>query len=192
MKKVFWGVLLAMAGLTSWLMVLLMLLPFGAKIALAANLIAGLGQATGYLLILKGSEELPQTSSWHYAGTFSKMLCGYTVAVTLLQFLDQMSLFHLTLPSIVSTILYYITDLSSFFVMYFCVLGVNELQRVARRDLYADKIYKCFTAWVVVRLLASLISSWLYLVAVAAYVVMLVFYGKAAWAYERRNSGGRW
>lgn len=192
MKKVFWGVLLAMAGLTSWLMLLLMFLPFGQKIALASSLIAGLGQATGYLLILKGSEELPQTQSWHYAGTFSKMLCGYTVAVTLLQFLEQMHLFNLNLPDIVSTVLYYVTDLSSFFVMYFCVLGVNELQRVARRNLYADKIYKCFTAWVVVRLLASLLSSWLYLVAVAAYIVMLVFYGRAAWAYERRDSGTGW
>ena len=40
---------------------------------------------------------------------------------------------------------------------------------------------------VVVRLLASLSTGWLYLVAIAAYVLMLVYYGKAAWAYDRRN-----
>ena len=187
MKKVFWGVLLAMAGLTSWLVMALMFLPFGPQIAVVSGLLAGLGQAAGYYLIMKGSEELPQTQSWHFAGLFSKILCGYTAAVTLLQFLDQMDLFTLSLPNIVSTVLYYITDMSSFFVMYFCVLGVMELERVARRDLCARKIYNCFTVWVVVRLLASLLSGWLYLIAVGAYVVMLVYFGKAAWSYDKRN-----
>ena len=39
--------------------------------------------------------------------------------------------------------------------MYFCVLGVRDLQYVARKNLFAAQIYKCFTAWVVIRLLAS-------------------------------------
>jgi len=40
---------------------------------------------------------------------------------------------------------------------------------------------------VVIRLLASLITGWLYLVATGAYIVMLVYYGRAAWAYDKRN-----
>ena len=87
----------------------------------------------------------------------------------------------------VEQILYYITDLGSFFIMYFCVLGVRDLQYVVRKNLFAAQIQKCFTAWVVIRLLASLITGWLYLVATGAYIVMLVYYGRAAWAYDKRN-----
>ena len=107
--------------------------------------------------------------------------------MTILDLLQQLGLFTLNLPTLVSNILFYVTDLGSFFVMYFCVLGVRDLQYVARKNLFAGEIYKCFTAWVVIRLLASLIFQWLYLAAVVAYVVMLVYYGRAAWAYDKRN-----
>lgn len=187
MKKVFFGVLLAMADLAAWVMMLMLFLPIGRQVAVVFSLLTGLFSALGYWLIMRGAEELPQTQSWHYAGLFSKILCAYTAAVTILDGVQQLGLFTLNLPSLVSSILYYITDLGSFFVMYFCVLGVRELQYVARRELYAAQIYKCFTAWVVINLLASLISGWLYLCSIAAYVVMLVYYGRAAWAYEKRD-----
>ena len=187
MKKVFFGVLLAMADLAAWVMMLMLFLPIGPQVSLVFGLVAGVCSALGYWLIMRGAEELPQTQFWYYAGLFSKILCAYTAAMTILDLLQQLGLFALNLPTLVSNILYYVTDLGSFFVMYFCVLGVRDLQYVARKNLFAGEIYKCFTAWVVIRLLASLIFQWLYLAAVVAYVVMLVYYGRAAWAYDKRN-----
>ena len=187
MKKVFFGVLLAMADLAAWVMMLMLFLPIGPQVSLVFGLVAGVCSALGYWLIMRGAEELPQTQFWYYAGLFSKILCAYTAAMTILDLLQQLGLFTLNLPALVSNILYYVTDLGSFFVMYFCVLGVRDLQYVARKNLFAGEIYKCFTAWVVIRLLASLIFQWLYLAAVVAYVVMLVYYGRAAWAYDKRN-----
>ena len=187
MKKVFFGVLLAMADLAAWVMMLMLFLPIGPQVSLVFGLVAGVCSALGYWLIMRGAEELPQTQFWYYAGLFSKILCAYTAAMTILDLLQQLGLFTLNLPTLVSNILYYVTDLGSFFVMYFCVLGVRDLQYVARKNLFAGEIYKCFTAWVVIRLLASLIFQWLYLAAVVAYVVMLVYYGRAAWAYDKRN-----
>lgn len=187
MKKVFFGVLLAMADLAAWVMMLMLFLPIGPQVSLVFGLVAGVCSALGYWLIMRGAEELPQTQFWYYAGLFSKILCAYTAAMTILDLLQQLGLFTLNLPALVSNVLYYVTDLGSFFVMYFCVLGVRDLQYVARKNLFAGEIYKCFTAWVVIRLLASLIFQWLYLAAVVAYVVMLVYYGRAAWAYDKRN-----
>lgn len=187
MKKVFFGVLLAMADLAAWVMMLMLFLPIGPQVSLVFGLVAGVCSALGYWLIMRGAEELPQTQFWYYAGLFSKILCAYTAAMTILDLLQQLGLFTLNLPTLVSNILFYVTDLGSFFVMYFCVLGVRDLQYVARKNLFAGEIYKCFTAWVVIRLLASLIFQWLYLAAVVAYVVMLVYYGRAAWAYDKRN-----
>ncbi len=187
MKKVFFGVLLAMADLAAWVMMLMLFLPIGPQVSLVFSTVAGLGSALGYWLIMRGAEELPQTQFWYYAGLFSKILCAYTAAMTILDVVQQLGLFTLHLPSMVSNILYYVTDLGSFFVMYFCVLGVRDLQYVARKNLFAAQIYKCFTAWVVLRLVASLIFQWIYLIAIAAYVVMLVYYGRAAWAYDKRN-----
>lgn len=187
MKKVFSGVLLAMADLAAWVMMLMLFLPIGPQVSLVFGLVAGVCSALGYWLIMRGAEELPQTQFWYYAGLFSKILCAYTAAMTILDLLQQLGLFTLNLPALVSNVLYYVTDLGSFFVMYFCVLGVRDLQYVARKNLFAGEIYKCFTAWVVIRLLASLIFQWLYLAAVVAYVVMLVYYGRAAWAYDKRN-----
>ena len=192
MKKVFFGILLAMAGLVSILAVPLQILamnfvPNFAMVSAAVMLVMYLATAFGYWLIMSGAEDLPQTQFWHFAGKFSKILCAYNVAMGLLVFLQSMGLFTLNLPSLVSNVLYYITDRGSFFIMYFCVLGVRDLQYVARKNLYADKIYKCFTAWVVIRLIASLITGWLYIAAIGAYVVMLFYYGKAAWAYDKRN-----
>lgn len=187
MKKVFFGVLLAMADLAAWVMMLMLFLPIGPQVSLVFGLVAGVCSALGYWLIMRGAEELPQTQFWYYAGLFSKILCAYTAAMTILDLLQQLGLFTLNLPTLVSNVLYYVTDLGSFFVMYFCVLGVRDLQYVARKNLFAGEIYKCFTAWVVIRLLASLIFQWLYLAAVVAYVVMLVYYGRAAWAYDKRN-----
>lgn len=187
MKKVFFGVLLAMADLAAWVMMLMLFLPIGPQVSLVFGVVAGLCSALGYWLIMRGAEELPQTQFWYYAGLFSKILCAYTAAMTILDVVQQLGLFTLHLPAMVSNILYYITDLGSFFVMYFCVLGVRDLQYAARKNLFAGEIYKCFTAWVVIRLLASLIFRWLYLAAIAAYVVMLVYYGRAAWAYDKRN-----
>ena len=192
MKKVFFGILLAMAGLVSILAVPLQILVMnfapGMRAASAAvMLVMYLATGFGYWLIMKGAEGLPQTQFWHYAGTFSKYLCAYNVAIGLLEFVEAMGLFTLNLPSMVSQILYYITDLGSFFIMYFCVLGLRDLQYIARKNLYAVQVQKCFTAWMVIRLLGSLLTGWLYLVAVVAYIVMLVYYGKAAWAYDKRN-----
>lgn len=187
MKKVFFGVLLAMADLAAWVMMLMLFLPIGPQVSLVFSLVAGVCSALGYWLIMRGAEELPQTQFWYYAGLFSKILCAYTAAMTILDLLQQLGLFTLNLPALVSNVLYYVTDLGSFFVMYFCVLGVRDLQYVARKNLFAGEIYKCFTAWVVIRLLASLIFQWLYLAAVVAYVVMLVYYGRAAWAYDKGN-----
>ena len=187
MKKVFFGVLLAMADLAAWVMMLMLFLPIGPQVSLVFGLVAGVCSALGYWLIMRGAEELPQTQFWYYAGLFSKILCAYTAAMTILDLLQQLGLFTLNLPTLVSNILYYVPDLGSFFVMYFCVLGVRDLQYVSRKNLFAGEIYKCFTAWVVIRLLASLIFQWLYLAAVVAYVVMLVYYGRAAWAYDKRN-----
>lgn len=187
MKKVFFGVLLAMADLATWVMMLMLFLPIGQQVSLVFGLVAGLCSALGYWLIMRGAEELPQTQFWYYAGLFSKILCAYTAAMTILDVVQQLGLFTLHLPAMVENILYYVTDLGSFFVMYFCVLGVRDLQYVARKNLFAGEIYKCFTAWVVLRLVASLIFQWLYVIAIGAYVVMLVYYGRAAWAYDKRN-----
>ena len=187
MIKVFFGVLLAMADLATWVMMLMLFLPIGQQVSLVFGLVAGLCSALGYWLIMRGAEELPQTQFWYYAGLFSKILCAYTAAMTILDVVQQLGLFTLHLPAMVSNILFYITDLGSFFVMYFCVLGVRDLQYVARKNLFAGEIYKCFTAWVVLRLVASLIFQWLYVIAIGAYVVMLVYYGRAAWAYDKRN-----
>ena len=187
MKKVFFGVLLAMADLATWVMMLMLFLPIGPQVSLVFGLVAGLCSALGYWLIMRGAEELPQTQFWYYAGLFSKILCAYTAAMTILDAVQQLGLFTLHLPAMVENILYYVTDLGSFFVMYFCVLGVRDLQYVARKNLFAGEIYKCFTAWVVLRLVASLIFQWLYVIAIGAYVVMLVYYGRAAWAYDKRN-----
>ena len=187
MKKVFFGVLLAMADLATWVMMLMLFLPIGRQISLVFGLVAGLCSALGYWLIMRGAEELPQTQFWYYAGLFSKILCAYTAAMTILDVVQQLGLFTLHLPALVENVLFYITDLGSFFVMYFCVLGVRDLQYVSRRNLFAGEIYKCFTAWVVIRLLASLLFQWLYLAAVVAYIIMLVYYGRAAWAYDKRN-----
>ena len=187
MKKVFFGVLLAMADLATWVMMLMLFLPIGPQVSLVFGLVAGLCSALGYWLIMRGAEELPQTQFWYYAGLFSKILCAYTAAMTILDAVQQLGLFTLHLPAMVENILYYVTDLGSFFVMYFCVLGVRDLQYVARKNLFAGEIYKCFTAWVVIRLVASLIFQWLYVIAIGAYVVMLVYYGRAAWAYDKRN-----
>ena len=187
MKKVFFGVLLAMADLATWVMMLMLFLPIGPQVSLVFGLVAGLCSALGYWLIMRGAEELPQTQFWYYAGLFSKILCAYTAAMTILDAVQQLGLFTLHLPAMVENILYYVTDLGSFFVMYFCVLGVRDLQYVALKNLFAGEIYKCFTAWVVIRLLASLIFQWLYVIAIGAYVVMLVYYGRAAWAYDKRN-----
>ena len=187
MKKVFFGVLLAMADLATWVMMLMLFLPIGQQVSLVFGLVAGLCSALGYWLIMRGAEELPQTQFWYYAGLFSKILCAYTAAMTILDAVQQLGLFTLHLPAMVENILYYVTDLGSFFVMYFCVLGGRDLQYVARKNLFAGEIYKCFTAWVVIRLLASLLFQWLYLAAVVAYIIMLVYYGRAAWAYDKRN-----
>ena len=187
MKKVFFGVLLAMADLAAWVMMLMLFLPIGPHLSTVFAVVTGLCSALGYWLIMRGAEELPQTQFWYYAGLFSKILCAYTAAMTILDVVQQLGLFTLHLPAMVSNILFYITDLGSFFVMYFCVLGVRDLQYVARKNLFAAQIYKCFTAWVVIRLLASLILQWLYLAAIVAYIVMLVYYGRAAWAYDKRN-----
>ena len=187
MKKVFFGVLLAMADLAAWVMMLMLFLPIGPHLSTVFAVVTGLCSALGYWLIMRGAEELPQTQFWYYAGLFSKILCAYTAAMTILDVVQQLGLFTLHLPAMVSNILFYITDLGSFFVMYFCVLGVRDLQYVARKNLFAAQIYKCFTAWVVIRLLASLLFQWLYLAAVVAYIIMLVYYGRAAWAYDKRN-----
>ena len=192
MKKVFFGILLAMAGLATVIAVPLQILvmnfaPTMQMVSAGVMLVMYLATALGYWLIMKGAEGLPQTQFWYYAGTFSKYLCAYNVAIGLLEFVGALGLFALNLPSVVEQILYYITDLGSFFIMYFCVLGVRDLQYVARKNLFAAQIQKCFTAWVVIRLLASLITGWLYLVATGAYIVMLVYYGRAAWAYDKRN-----
>lgn len=192
MKKVFFGILLAMAGLANILAVPLQILvmnfaPILQTVSAGVMLVMYLATALGYWLIMKGAEGLPQTQFWYYAGTFSKYLCAYNVAIGLLEFVGAVGLFTLNLPSVVEQIMYYITDLGSFFIMYFCVLGVRDLQYVARKNLFAAQIQKCFTAWVVIRLLASLLTGWLYLVATGAYIVMLVYYGRAAWAYDKRN-----
>ena len=168
-------------------MMLMLFLPIGPQVSLVFGLVAGLCSALGYWLIMRGAEELPQTQFWYYAGLFSKILCAYTAAMTILDAVQQLGLFTLHLPAMVENILYYVTDLGSCFVMYFCVLGVRDLQYVARKNLFAGEIYKCFTAWVVLRLVASLIFQWLYVIAIGAYVVMLVYYGRAAWAYDKRN-----
>ena len=192
MKKVFFGILLAMAGLVSILAVpvqilLMNYIPSAHLVSAVFTLVMYLATALGYWLLMSGAESLPQTQFWHYAGKFSKILCAYNVAMGLLTFVQDLGLFTLNLPTLVSQVLYYITDLGSFFIMYFCVLGVRELQYLSRKNLYADRIQKCFSAWMVIRLLASLITGWLYILSIGAYVVMLVFYGKAAWAYDKRN-----
>lgn len=192
MKKVFFGILLAMAGLANIIAVPLQILvmnfaPILQTVSAGVMLVMYLATALGYWLIMKGAEGLPQTQFWYYAGTFSKYLCAYNVAIGLLEFVGAVGLFTLNLPSVVEQIMYYITDLGSFFIMYFCVLGVRDLQYVARKNLFAAQIQKCFTAWVVIRLLASLLTGWLYLVATGAYIVMLVYYGRAAWAYDKRD-----
>jgi hypothetical protein len=192
MKKVFFGILLAMAGLVSILAVpvqilLMNYIPSAHLVSAAFTLVMYLATALGYWLLMSGAESLPQTQFWYYAGTFSKYLCAYNVAMGLLDFVGAVAIFTLNLPSVVSQILYYITDLGSFFIMYFCVLGLRDLQYIARKNLYAVQVQKCFTAWMVIRLLGSLLTGWLYLVAVVAYIVMLFFYGKGAWAYDKRN-----
>ncbi len=183
MKKVFWGVLLAMAGLPTILQLLMLfLLPqlMTGTAAAVSTLLLGLLQALGYYLIMTAAAELPG-GNWEWAYKLSKILCAYTVAVAVVQLLP------LSLPSVVSTILFYVTDYSSFLVLFFIIRGVADLQYVARRDLYAAKIHTCFTAWVLLQLVGSFISL-VSLAAVAAYIYMLVLLYKAAKAYDERNS----
>ena len=153
MKKVFFGILLAMAGLVSILavplqIVLMNFVPTLHHLGAVITLVMYLATALGYWLLMSGSEELPQTQMWHYVGLFSKILCAYNVAMGLLVFVQNLGFFTLNLPTLVSQVLYYITDLGSFFIMYFCVLGVRELQYLSRKNLYAAQIQKCFSAWV--------------------------------------------
>ena len=183
MKKVFWGVLLAMAGLPTILQLLMLfLLPqlMTGTAAAVSTLLLGLLQALGYYLIMTAAAELPG-GNWEWAYTLSKILCAYTVAVAVVQLLP------LSLPSAGSTILFYVTDYSSFLVLFFIIRGVADLQYVARRDLYAAKINTCFTAWVLLQLVGSFISL-VSVAAIAAYIYMLVLLYKAAKAYDGRNS----
>ena len=122
MKKVFFGILLAMAGLVSILAVpvqilLMNYIPSAQTVSALFTLVMYLATAFGYWLIMSGAEDLPQTQFWHFAGKFSKILCAYNVAMGLLVFLQSMGMFTLNLPSLVSNVLYYITDLGSFFIM---------------------------------------------------------------------------
>lgn len=180
MKKVFWGVLLAMAGLPTILqLILLFVVPMTVSyVAVISTLAVGLLQALGYYLILMAAGERPG-SNWEWAGKLSKILCAYTVAVSVVQLLP------LTLPTFLSTILYYVTDYSSFLVLFFIIRGVADLQYVARRDLYAGKLNNCFRAWVLLQLVGSFISI-VSLASVAAYIYMLVLLYKAAKAYDNR------
>ena len=73
MKKVFFGILLAMAGLVSILAVpvqilLMNFVPTGRMGSAAFTLLMYLATALGYWLLMSGSESLPQTQFWHYAG----------------------------------------------------------------------------------------------------------------------------
>ena len=95
MKKVFWGVLLAMAGLPTILQLLMLfLLPqlMTGTAAAVSTLLLGLLQALGYYLIMTAAAELPG-GNWEWAYKLSKILCAYTVAVAVVQLLP------LSLPS---------------------------------------------------------------------------------------------
>ena len=110
MKKVFFGILLAMAGLVSIVAVPLQILlmnfvPGAYRLSAVFTLLMYLATAFGYWLIMKGAEGLPQTQFWYYAGTFSKYLCAYNVAMGLLDFVGAVGIFTLNLPSVVSQIL---------------------------------------------------------------------------------------
>ena len=94
MKKVFFGILLAMAGLVSILAVpvqilLMNFVPTARMVSAVFTLVMYLATALGYWLLMSGSESLPQTQFWHYAGKFSKILCAYNVAMGLLTFLQD-------------------------------------------------------------------------------------------------------
>lgn len=185
MKKVFWGVLLAMAGLPTILqLILLFLLPgaMSSTFGVVSTLVVGLLQALGYYLILLAAENL-SGSNWEWAGKLSKVLCAYAVAVAVV------GLLPLTLPNWLSTILYYVTDYSSFLVLFFIVRGVADLQYIARQDLYANKLNNCFRAWILLQLVGSFISI-VALASVAAYIYMLVLLFKAARAYDNRMRNG--
>ena len=184
MKKVFWGILLAMVNLGSYATMLLMVLlgdGLNGDLYRWLSAAGSLSVALGYLLIMAGAQDLP-SGNFGWAATFSKILCAYTAAMAVLGALS------LTPGGVIAQILYWAADLGSFLTMYFCVLGVADLERSSRAYLWADKLRTCFTVWVVLNLLSNFITV-AAVAALAAYVVMLVYFAKAAHAYK---SGGGW
>ena len=179
MKKVFWGILLAMANLGTILALVITVLG-GGNYAFWLSAAAELSVAFGYLLIMLGARSL-SGGNFGYAASLSKVLCAFTAAICALELLNIMP------GGTVATILYWAADLGSFITMYFCVLGVSDLER-GGSYLGADRLQKTFGVWVVLNLLSSFIS-YLSVVALAAFVVMLVFFWKAARNYK---GGGGW
>jgi|GEM_PF-1590058 len=185
MKKVFWGILLAMANLgtllTSALTAGLLALSVSSAAYLWIGAAGALSVALGYLFIMFGAQDLP-SGNFEWAAKISKILCAYTAAIAVLDVLQ------LTPGGIVGQVLNFASSLGSFLIMYFCVLGVADLERSGRCYLWADKLQTSFTAWVVLNLVSSFVSLAAVL-SFAAYVVMLVFFAKAAHAYK---GGGGW
>ncbi|MEA5039322.1 MAG: hypothetical protein VB086_05745 [Clostridiaceae bacterium] len=180
MKKVFWGILLAMANVGAILTLAFSLLG-GGRFVSWFSIAADLSVALGYLLIMLGARDLPG-GNFGYAATLSKILCAFTAAVFALNLLNIMP------GGTIATILYWAADLGSFITMYFCVLGVGDLERGGGGYLGADRLQKTFTVWVVLNLLGSFIS-YLTLAALGAYVVLLVYFWKASRSYK---GGGGW
>ncbi len=186
MKKVFLGAVLISGEIIYVLLMVVLSLLAGTGtlsaitftvMTLALQLITALG----YYLMCVGAGSLPQTNNWEWVGKIAKIMCGITVAVGVVQALQ------LSLPSVVNTILTFVTSWGNFLVIYLTVLGVRDLQYSARTDLGADKLYKIFLAYVILGLVSSLINLPLIgLVELAAYVVVLVLLGKAAKKYEDR------
>lgn len=180
MKKVFWGILLAMAnlgGIISAVITFTGSLPYSILIEAAVQL----STAVGYLLIMLGARDLAG-GNFGYASKLSKVLCAFTTAVLVLGLLNIMP------GGTIAGILFWVADLGSFITMYFCVLGVGDLERSSGTYLYWDKLQKSFSAWVILNILSSFIP-YLMLPAIAVYIFILFYYWRAARNYK---GGGSW
>lgn len=187
MKKIAWGVLLNMLGTPIMLIMLLLGVLLPASVARYVNLLGvGLTSAGGFFLLMKGCEDLDRGGNVEWVRKISMVLSAYYVAVTVLSLLQIM-------PDLgaVSTVLSYVGSLAGFLAVYMMVFVMAELQRFQRVDLYAAELQKWFTVYVIAGFIGSLLSMLSLiagLVRLAAAVMVVVYFFKAAKNYRPGGS----
>ena len=192
MKKVAWGMAFYMLG-GPIVFLLMMVLPLdllpGAGVYYASILISGLTVAGGFYLLMRGAEALGYGGNVEWVRKISMVLAAYGLAETVLLLLDLM-------PDlgVVNTILAYACSLGGFLAVYMMTTSMVEIQLFRRIELYARELQKWFTIWVLAGFVGSLISALAMiaaLVELAAAVVMVVYFFRAARNYDRGGGNFR-